>query len=674
MERNKSGAEQLSRRKKGVFSAVVILFPILFLVCLELGLRWMGYGEDVSLFRVRNIDGQIFYQMNPKVKFRYFGASHFSPSTSPDCFKVPKPKGVYRIFCLGGSTTVGYPYLFNGSFVSFLRERLKRVFPDKKIEVINLGMTATNSYTVLDIVRELGKYQPDLIIDYDGHNEFYGALGAASNQTIGSSRFITLAYLRLIHLRTFQLMQSIVQGIVGFFGKSSNFVSRGTVMETMAKGQYIPYGSPIYDKTYTIFRSNLEDIKKYCRMINVPLILGTQVSDLRDQPPFISSNSAGLSGWRLAAFRKFYERGLAFQSKGVFDSAVVAFKSAISMDSMYADAHYRLAQCLDTIGSKHEAFQQFIFARDYDELRFRTDSKFNDLIRSMDDHEHCFVADIESAFESLSPDSLIGHNLITEHLHPTSRGNFIIAKTYAFVMRKHGLLGTAQDWHADDTLNEDALWQDRCVTDLDERIAEQNTEILTSSWPFRNQLPSLHPVPVSDTLEWLAQQVAIDKLDWRSAHEGAINFYWRRGDLDDVAREYETLISEFPLDLGLYRNLAKVYLQEKRFGKMEHIMVSSIEIQPTIWAYRTLGDLMMEKGDAVDAVKYYERTDGFEQTADERLQNGMALSYAYIKTGEFQKATDRLISILTATPGYKPALELLQYVEARIHKGDQPLR
>lgn len=657
----------LTSRKRVLFAAITISIPFVLLVLLEVSLRLFNYGHDLSLFKAHEIRHQIYYQMNPDVKFRYFGNSRFSPSTSPDYFQMPKPKGVYRIFCLGGSTTVGYPYLFNGSFASFLRDRLAATFPQKKIEVINLGMTAVNSYTVLDIVSELGKYQPDLIIDYDGHNEFYGALGAASNQTVGSSRFITLLYLRLVHLKTFQLLQNGIRWVSGIFAKDNNSISRGTEMEMMARGQYVPFGSPVYNAAYSIFRENLEVTKDYCRDRNIPLIIGTQVSDLKDQPPFISENLHGLSDQQKFVFENFFEAGITFQTKQMFDSAAAAFHSAIAIDSQYAYAHYRLAECLDSLGKKRDAFRQYVLARDYDELRFRTDSKFNDLIRSMDDRSRCFVADIETSFESLSPDSLIGHNFITEHLHPNSRGNFLIAKEYAQIMRGHGLLGTRREWLAFDTLNENRLWEDRSVTVLDERIAMYNTTILTSGWPFKNQMPSDIVVPTEDTLGQIARKVAINKLDWTGAHEEAINFYRRRGDLGDVEREYKVILSEFPLDLELYLDLAKVYLAENRLDKMEATMKGSLDVYPTIQAYRTLGDIMMQRGDAADAAKYYENMDNFRQDSQEKIRNSMALSYAYVKCREFQKAKERLVEILSTAPDFKPAAELLRFVNMNLN-------
>ena len=162
--------------------------PLSALGGVELILRSVNYGPDLSLFATEVIGGRAYYIMNPDVKARYFTQVEFSPTTSADYFPVEKQEGTFRIFCLGGSTTVGFPYGYAGSFPLHLRERLRRMFPDRNIEVINLGMTATNSFTALDLATELPAYDPDLIVVYDGHNEFYGALGVASRESVGQSR------------------------------------------------------------------------------------------------------------------------------------------------------------------------------------------------------------------------------------------------------------------------------------------------------------------------------------------------------------------------------------------------------------------------------------------------------------------------------------------------------
>ncbi len=674
MKKQRPQEIRLTPMKKRIFFILILLFPFVFFIGLEFGLRWYGYGPDLSLFRRQEIRHQTFLTINPDVKFRYFGTMKFAPSTSIDYFQMPKPPGAFRVFCLGGSTTVGYPFLFNGSFAAFLRDRLKYTFPSKNIEIINLGMTATNSFTVLDIARELTVYQPDILIVYDGHNEFYGALGAASHQSLGSSRTASLLYLRLIHIRTFQFVRDMMQKAAGFFRHTENAESRGTVMETLARGQYVPSDSRIYNAAYSIFRENLQDLKNICSSAGIPLILGTQVSNLRDLPPFVSNHPADFSQARKEQFSQLFKRGASLQMSQCLDSATAVYQSAEMLDSLYAEVHYRLAQCYEATMQPGKALCEYRLARDMDELRFRTDSKFNQLIRSMEEPGHCFVADHEKIFQSVSGDSLIGHNLIIEHLHPNSRGYYLLARDYAQVMRAQGLLASQQEWKSADSVNEDILWDRRSITDLDEEIAGQNTAELTSGWPFKNQLPVYEEFPETDTLKRIARQIVTNQIDWRKGHEQAIAFYQRRGDWNHVVQEYQALLSQIPLDLELYMNLARIYFREKNYNGIKTTMLRSIEVYPMIQSYRTLGDVMMQEGDAAGALRCYEKMDEFSQDPNERFQNGLALSYAYFKAGELQKAKSRLLGLLAINPKFQPARQMLNDVTKELEKKEKSKR
>ncbi len=663
MSEKPNPAQSPTPHKRRIFITITLLFPVAFFVCLEIGLRVFNYGPDLSLFKRFTIRGQVYYRMNPEVKFRYFGTSHFTPSTSPQYFKVPKPHGVYRIFCLGGSTTAGFPYYFNGSFPFYLQDRLKAMAPQRNVEVINLGMTATNSFTTLDIAKELPAYEPDLILVYDGHNEFYGALGVASQQSVGALRFVTLSHLRLIHLRSFVLLRDMIQKILGVFVSSKDEVSRGTMMEALAHDRYVPSGSPSYTVAYESFRDNLVDLREFCRSAGIPLILGTQVSNLRHQAPFVSNHYPELTPQQRALFDQSYNDGRICQSSSNLDSAISYFQSAAVFDSSYADAHYRLAQCLENKGRKREALLEYTYARDKDELRFRMDSRFNDLVRTMDDHGNCFVADVEAAFMQLSPDSLVGHNLIADHLHPTAWGHFVLAKVYAQVMQHHGLFESPKEWSAADTLNEDRLWAQRKVTELDDQMAAQTLRILTSGWPFRNGVPTREIIPAYDTLGLIAQELATDQVDWMKAHELAVAFFQRRGDFREVEREYKAMVAMVPLDLELYMDLARTYLREKRYDNIAEIMQSSLLVYPTVQAYRTLGDVNLSQGYATAAVKYYEQAFDLSKTAEERLQNGYVLCLAYAKSGQTAKSEQRMKEILSTHPDFSAGRQLLNQLK-----------
>lgn len=668
MRRPEKPAQPLPRGKQRLFLAFTLAFPVLFCICLELALRWFNYGHDLSVFTTQEVRKQAYYLMNPGVKSRYFRNMRFAPATAPDYFPVAKPPGTFRVFCLGGSTTAGYPYYFNGSFSTYLRDRLKTTFPQKEIEVINLGMTATNSFTVLDLARELPAYQPDLLVVYDGHNEFYGALGVASRQSAGQSRWITLLYLRLIHLRTFQLLQDLFDRVSRSVSGGPEPASHGTMMEIMAGEQYVPYGSPTYDAAYRAFLGNLRDLRNICRSAHLPVILATQASNLRDQSPFVSHPSPVTPPEREAARQRLYEAGTRLQAQGNSDSAITLFRAAIAEDSLHASTHYLLAQLLDAGGKKREALAEYVRARDFDELRFRTDSRFNDLIRSMEDGRTCFVADIERDFASTSQDSMIGNALITEHLHPNARGYFLIARSYARVMREHGLLATPPEWASADTITDAALWDKRRVTELDERLASESTRFLTSGWPFTPHPPALGELPLSDTLGQIARRIATLTLDWRKGHEQALAVYLRQGDLSRAEREYKALLSQMPLDLQLYIDLARLYLRARRFDDLKDVMLRSLRVHPTIQAYRTLGDVMMEQQDPAAAARFYEKTDDFSQTPTEKVQNGIALSYAYAAAGQLHKAKTRLTNILTIKPDLQPALQLLAEVNKQLER------
>lgn len=86
-------------------------------------------------------------------------------------FSAVKPPGSYRIFCVGGSTTKGWPFHKTLSYPLLLSAYLAKALPGRKVEVINAGLMASDSVSDLELVRELSAYQPDLFLVYEGRND-----------------------------------------------------------------------------------------------------------------------------------------------------------------------------------------------------------------------------------------------------------------------------------------------------------------------------------------------------------------------------------------------------------------------------------------------------------------------------------------------------------------------
>ena len=136
-----------------LFKIIAIVLPFIVLLIAELSLRVAGYGNDLSLF-LTDKTGKYYY-LNPQIGKRYFTQEVNATNGNMDFFRKDKTPGTLRIFVLGSSTAIGFPYMYNGAFPRMLNYRLQRHYPELNIEMINLSLTAINSYAVLDMAKEL---------------------------------------------------------------------------------------------------------------------------------------------------------------------------------------------------------------------------------------------------------------------------------------------------------------------------------------------------------------------------------------------------------------------------------------------------------------------------------------------------------------------------------------
>jgi lysophospholipase L1-like esterase len=87
-------------------------------------------------------------------------------------FKAHKTPGVLRIVCLGASTTVGWPGHPRAAYPTWLSAFLADAMPDRRVEVINAGVSGFDTRRVIDIAHEILQYEPDLVILQTGYNDY----------------------------------------------------------------------------------------------------------------------------------------------------------------------------------------------------------------------------------------------------------------------------------------------------------------------------------------------------------------------------------------------------------------------------------------------------------------------------------------------------------------------
>lgn len=380
-----------------LFRIGAVLLPLIVLLCVELVWRAVA---PVNLFI--ELPGRPEYGIvNPDYATRYFRG--FKPQVAFNPFLKDKPADGLRIVALGGSSTAGYPYHFYHAFPERLAAALRARHPLRTIEMINLGMTAVNSHVIRDITPAVIRLEPDAVLIYAGHNEYYGAFGTGTGAAIIRDRAgLKRAVLLLKRSRLFSTLEQLI---------AVNDNTDRTMMARSVGDTHIALDNPAFQAGVRQFEANLGKTLQRFRDKDIPVYIGTVVSNSEGQAPLGQDATAAET----------------------FDSA-----------------RRRLAA-----GDSVAARQLFARARELDPIRFRAPETINRSIRSLAARWDAHLVELEPLFSSPGHDALF-----TDHLHPTYLGHQIIADGFSEALGEQlsgtestpdldGLPDTFEQAHAD---------------------------------------------------------------------------------------------------------------------------------------------------------------------------------------------------------------------------------
>ena len=396
--------------------AIALSVPLLFLVVVELGLRFFDVGYSTALTLPCTVHGRPANCYN-----LFFPAPFFPPGMikTPQAYAIPveKPKNTFRIVVLGESAAMGDPEP-GFAFSRYLEVMLQERFPGINFEVVNTGSVAINSHVLLPIAKGLAKLQPDLFIIYSGNNEVVGPYGPGTALT--SSGMSLPAVRASIFLRSTRIGQ--------LFTKLGTQKREWGGME-MFMDKQVPASSPLMKYAYANFDTNLRDTIAVAQASGARVIVSTTALNLKDCAPFASEHRQGLKQDELQKWSALVDDGARLESIGTYPEALYAYLAASKIDDQYADLEFRIARCLSRMGNYREARQHFSRSRDLDTLRFRADSTINRINRSAATAAAGVeLVDAESIFDQNSPDGITGSELVYEHVHLTPAGNYLLAR------------------------------------------------------------------------------------------------------------------------------------------------------------------------------------------------------------------------------------------------------
>ena len=409
--------------------------PVAFLALLELGLAVGGYQAR-------------------------------GPGNIYDRFSRHKPRGTVRILVVGASAAAGWPLEAKCGPVPFLRVLLRDVAPGQPTQVLCCAVSALTSEGVLMLVRRLADYEPDVVIVYCGHNEFFSMPGLR----------------RLVAgwdpepppwpLRT--RIVALLRDMAVFVRGGPPPEDERTRAELAQTGQIASPRDYEPDSLAPAYEARLREIVLAARRGGAKVLLSTLASNLRDSPPTQPQHRAGLAPEQLAAWDAAYTQGRALAKAGDAQGALAAFARAAAIDGSHAGLLFEIGRQHHALGHWPEARTALAAARDRDYIPMRATTPRNEAVRRVARSLDVPLADALAAFDAAAPGGIPGDDLFVDHVHLSLEGAWTLARCWASALETQGMLGPSASWDWSRARPREACETALGLTDTDRAAAHRD--------------------------------------------------------------------------------------------------------------------------------------------------------------------------------------------------------
>jgi tetratricopeptide (TPR) repeat protein len=643
----------ISARKLWVFRLFLAIgVPFVFLGATELILRVIGFGYPTGFLLSSERDGHPVLVQNNRFGWRFFGPAM---ARIPEPFCIPRLKApdTVRIIVYGESAAQGDPQPDFG-LSRMLQALLELRYPHAHFEVVNSAMVAIDSNVILPIAHDCAGAGADIWVIYMGNNEVVGPYGAG---TIFGQQTPPLPLIRgvlaLKSTRVGQLMDMLARKV----HKPGVEDSQWGGME-MFLNQQIRADDPRMNRVYDHFSRNLSDMIRIGKRSGAGIVVSTVAVNLRDCAPFGSKHRPDLTDADEKKWESLYQNGVASQNAGHMQAAADTFGEAAQIDDHFAELRYRQGGCALDLGKSDEAQKQFVAARDFDTLRFRCDSRLNDLIRetvSDCDDPRVVLADAEQSFAEHSPDGLPGNELFYEHVHPTFEGNYLLALTVA--PKVESLLpesvteqvSSSRPWPSEVECARRLAW-----SNWDKETALSEMVFRLAQPPFTSQMnheanlnkikrametlmPATQPAGLQGA-ENLCSQALESVPDDPVLRERLAVLEQSSGDLVDAVVNTKHALAILPSSSGDWSQLGTILAEQHSYGDAAEAFRRAFQLDPeSVWALKNLAQSLNDFGETQQAIQEYKHA----VTVNPHFGPAwLGLGQIYEKMGEKAEAED----------------------------------
>ena len=521
--------QTIRNSKYGYSIPLLYCFRYCFFFLLEGLLRLLNYGESYPLF-IEDENSALYFKQNTEFAKRYFNNLDEVPHSAYDVFLKEKLPRTFRVFVLGASSAAGFPYNGGATFSRQLHKKLQLMYPSIHVEIVNTAIAAVNSYTLNDIASEIKEMEPDAVLIYAGHNEYYGAYGIASTYKMGSNPRFVRFYLKITKLKTVQLIRNLLGGM------TSEPVKSGTMMNQVVGQASVEFNSEEYHLGLKQFKGNMLSVIEKFQKSDITVLISTIVSNEKDHIPFdfLSSKSN-----KKNEILEVIDQGIEIKMRELGEKMLEENPSS-------SIGHYLLGKATlsQNTDQARDLFQK---AKDFDKVRFRAPSEINTIIKELAAESGVILVDTELGMRRREVDGIIGKEFITEHLHPNISGYELISDVFARSISDHLLDEKAL------LLDDSTYFVERPYTAIDSVQAHYLLERLLLSWPFTPTDESINYDPIDSLIpktfyEQIAKDIHVGRKYWVQGLEEA--FVYIRDSVEenkiDMIRISNALRQEYP--------------------------------------------------------------------------------------------------------------------------------
>ncbi|WCJ58420.1 tetratricopeptide repeat protein [Fontisphaera persica] len=605
-----------ARRRLGI-KILVMALPLLVFLALEAVLRLVGYGHPTDFFLPAVVQGRPVWVENHQFGWRFF-PPRIARAPQPMVVDQVKPPGTVRIVILGESAAMGDPEPAYG-FGRYLEVLLSEAFPDKKFEVINAAMTAINSHVIRLIARDCVKLDADFWVLYMGNNEVVGPYGSG---TVFGRQAPDLPLIRAAlffrTLKTGQLAEACLQQLRA--GRAAQAEWGG--LEMFLEHKLAP-DDPRMQRVYRHFENNLTDILETGRRAGARVVVSTVSANWKDCAPFASLHRSDMTAAELEVWQNAVREGARLAAAGQHQQALAHFQEAYELDRDHAELEYRIAEAKWALKQFREARGYYQWARDMDALRFRVDTRLNEITRAVAGsrtNQNVYLVDAERVLSRAAPNQTPGRELFYDHVHLNFAGNYALARAIAAPIAAALAPAGRTSWlapqEAQDRLAATAFDQLQVWREMRRRLqrppfTQQLNHTAQIQW-VDEQIAALRPQ--TSVTQGLPPQASVyQQALARRPNDATLLARYARlleeaGDLNGALQQWEKVGGLLPHDYQaeyfqglLWRNLGRLERAREHFQRV-------LQLRPNVAeAWNGLGLCEMDEGRLAEALASFDK-------------------------------------------------------------------